>query len=96
MNGIIYYAIEKGIIIHNPLSEIDYRKFTYKPENNSIMPYTEEERLMILDHLKDEEDLYSLAIRLQFHLTLRIGELKGLRFDDVYGNYIHICQFDEL
>lgn len=92
MNGIIYYAIEKGIIIHNPLSEIDYRKFTYKPENNSIMPYTEEERLMILDHLKDEEDLYSLAIRLQFHLTLRIGELKGLRFDDVYGNYIHICR----
>ena len=88
----IYYAIEKGIIIHNPLSEIDYRKFTYKPENNSIMPYTEEERLMILDHLKDEEDLYSLAIRLQFHLTLRIGELKGLRFDDVYGNYIHICR----
>lgn len=92
MNGIIYYAIEKGIIIHNPLSEIDYRKFTYKPENNSIMPYTEEERFMILDHLKDEEDLYSLAIRLQFHLTLRIGELKGLRFDDVYGNYIHICR----
>ena len=26
-------------------------------------------------------------------MTIRIGELKGLRFDDIHGNFIHVCRF---
>lgn len=93
MNGIFFYAVERGIISHNPLLEINYRQFSYKPENRIIVPYTEEERQQILDYLPDN-DLYSLAIKLFFCLPIRIGELKGLCFSDIdnYGN-IHIERF---
>lgn len=92
MNGILYYAIEKGIIIHNPLNEINYQQFSYKAEKNVTMPYTEEERLKMLNHVPDN-DLYDLAIKLDFYLTLRIGELKGLRFDDIQGDFICVQRF---
>lgn len=92
MNGIIYFAIEKDIITHNPLLDINYQQFSFKSENNEIIPYTETERLRIINAL-EENNLYDLAIKLFFHLTIRIGELKGLRFDDVQGDFIHVCRF---
>lgn len=92
MNGIIYYAIEKEIISHNPLSDINYRQFSYKSEDNEIIPFTEQERLLLLEYIP-ENDIYDLAIKLAFHLTIRIGELKGLRFDDIQGNQLHVCRF---
>lgn len=92
MNGIIYFAIEKGIVTHNPLLDINYQQFSYKPEKSTDMPFTEEERQLILNHLPDD-DLYSLAIKLDFYLVLRIGELKGLRFDDIQGDAICVQRF---
>ncbi|BCJ96819.1 hypothetical protein acsn021_43880 [Anaerocolumna cellulosilytica] len=89
MNGIIYFAIEKEIIEHNYLRDINYRQFTYKPENNDVIPYTEMERLQIINQLSND-DLYSLAIKLDFYLTLRISELKGLMWDDIRGDLIYI------
>ena len=47
---------------------------------------------MLLDYVQDK-DLYALAIKLDFYLVLRIGELKGLRFDDIYGNSICVQRF---
>jgi hypothetical protein len=73
LNGMLYLAVERGIIQDNCLKDINYRQFTYKAENTEIRPYTEEERLRIIDHLKDD-DFYSLAIKLDFYLVLRIGE----------------------
>lgn len=92
MNGILYFAIEKDIISHNALLDINYQQFSYKPEDSEVIPYTEADRQMILTFL-DEDDLYSLAIKLFFHLTVRIGELKGLRYDDISGTFIHVCRF---
>lgn len=92
MNGIIYYAIELEIIDHNPIREIKHSQYPFKPTNNEIIPYTEDERRKILNALPDD-DIYSLAIKLFFHLVLRIGELRGLRFDDICNNQIHIQRF---
>lgn len=92
MNGIIYYAIEQEIIEHNSLRDINYRQFSYKSEDNNIMPFTETERLAIINHL-DDIDIYSLAIKLDFHLVLRIGELKGLKWEDIRGDFIYIHRF---
>lgn len=89
MNGIIYFAIEKEIVERNYLRDINYRQFMYKPENNDVIPYTEAERLQIINHLSND-DLYSLAIKLDFYMTLRISELKGLRWDDIRGDLIYI------
>ena len=92
LNGLFYYAIELEVINHNPLLEINYGQFSYKPEKSKHLPFTEEERSRILAHVP-EDDLYSLAILLDFHLTLRIGELKGLRFDDIQNDFICIQRF---
>lgn len=92
MSGILYYAIEQEIIEHNPLNDINYNQFSYKANNTEIIPYTEKERLQVIDYL-GEVDIYDLAIKLMFYLTIRVGELKGLRFDDVQGNFIRICRF---
>ncbi len=92
MNGILYFAIEKDIISHNPLNDINYQQFSFKSEDNDIIPYTLAERNSILNYL-DDNNLYDLAIKLDFQLTIRIGELKGLRFDDIVGDYIHVCRF---
>lgn len=92
LNGIIYYAIELEIIEHNYLRDINYKQFRYKAENNNILPFTEEERLKIIAHLPNN-DLYSLALKFDFHMILRIGELKGLKWSDIKGDYIYIQRF---
>lgn len=92
LNGIIYYAIELEIIEHNYLRDVNYKQFRYKAENNNILPFTEEERLKIIAHLPND-DLYSLALKFDFHMILRIGELKGLKWSDIKGDYIYIQRF---
>lgn len=92
LNGILYLAVEQGIIQHNCLRDINYRQFTYKAENTEIHPYTEEERRQIIEHLTDH-DFYSLAIKFDFYLVLRIGELKGLKWSDIHGDSILIQRF---
>lgn len=91
MNSIIYYAIENEIVEHNYLKDINYREFAYKPETHEKFPYSEEERRLMMNHLTD--DLYSLAIKLDFCMTIRIGELKVLRWDDIKGDYIYVHAF---
>ena len=92
MNSMLYLCVERGIIEHNCLQDINYRQFAYKSENPVIKPYTEEERLLIINHL-DNEDFYSLAIKFDFHLVLRIRELKGLKWSDICDDYIRIQRF---
>lgn len=94
LNGMLYLAVEKGIISHNCLSDINYKQFTFKAENNDVRPFTEEERRRIIDLLSSRtDDFYSLAILLDFHLILRIGELKGLKWSDIHGDFIRIQRF---
>lgn len=93
LNSMLYLCVERNIIEHNCLRDIDYQQFTYKAESTDITPYTEEERLLIINHLSDD-DFYSLSIKLDFHLVLRIGELKGLKWSDIYnGDFIRIQRF---
>ena len=94
LNGMLYLAVEKGIISHNCLSDINYKQFSFKAENNDVQPFTEEERLKIIASLSTQtDDFYSLAILLDFHLVLRIGELKGLKWSDIHGDFIRIQRF---
>ena len=51
LNGIYYYAIEEEIVKHNPIREINYRQFNFKPVNIKNDVYTLEERTQILGHL---------------------------------------------
>ena len=91
LNGIFYYAIEKEILEHNPLLEINYRQFPYKAESNNVIPYSEEERIKIINYLGNS--LYDLAIKLSFYMPIRIGELKALKFSDINGDFLYIQRY---
>lgn len=90
INGIYYYAIEEGIVSHNPVKDINSRQFTFKPVNNDDDVFTMEDRKKLLDYLKDDTSIYSLAIQLDFQLVIRIGELLALRWSDIENGNLHI------
>lgn len=90
LNGIYAYAIEDELVLHNPIKEIDMRQFSYKPVNNDYDVFSLDERKNILNSLEYVENVYSLAIQLDFHVVCRIGELLALRWSDINGNFIRI------
>jgi len=90
LNGIMRYAIEQDIIQINPIDNVDIKQLTFKPVNNSNDVFSIEERNRLLEYLADNKNMYAFAIRLDFHLVIRIGELLALRWSDISENYIHI------
>ena len=94
LNGMMYLAVEKGVIAHNCLVDINYKQFSFKAVNHVVYPYTEAERARVIKYLeKEPEDVYTLAIMLDFHLVLRISELKGLKWSDIRGDHLLIQRF---
>lgn len=90
LNGIYQYAIEEEIVIHNPIKDINCKQFTFKPVNNSNNVFTVEERKKLLNYLSTKDDIYSLAIQLDFQLVIRIGELLSLKWTDISNGNLHI------
>lgn len=90
LNGIYSYAIEEEIVEHNPIKDINCRQFTFKPVKADNKVYSFEERQQLLNYLKTINTIYSLAIQLDFHVVIRIGELLSLRWTDMEGDFLHI------
>jgi len=84
LNGIMAYAIELEIITHNPVSDVNFKQFTYKPvEIQSENVFSKEDTIKLLSYLRCVHEPYSLAIQLSFYLFIRVGETKGLRWSDI-------------
>lgn len=84
LNGIMSYAIEEEIITHNPVSDVNFKQFVYKPvENQNNNVFSEEEAVTLLTYLAGIDEPYALAISLSFYLFIRIGETKALRWSDI-------------
>lgn len=92
LNNMLYLAIERELRQDNPLNNINYRQFAFKPVNRVIEPYTEDERLLLLKHIPND-NIYDLAVKLAFCFCMRIGELLALRYDDIKDNFIVISKF---
>lgn len=90
LNSMYNYAVELDIVNNNPLRDINYSQFSYKPVNNKRDLYSLEERKRMLEYLSTKDDIYSLGISLQFSIISRIGELKALKWSDISGNTIRI------
>lgn len=91
LNSIYDYAIEIGLVPLNPIKSISCKNFNFKPVNYDLNVYTLEERKKILDLLSTkDEDIYTLAIQLNFYLIARIGELKDFMWSDINGKHIRI------
>lgn len=84
LSGIFSYAVEEEIITHNPILDVDFKKFSYKPvENQSDNVFKKEEVEKLLPYLRNINEPYSLAIQLAFCLFIRIGELKALTWENI-------------
>ena len=83
-NGIYSYAIsELEIVSFNPIKGMDMRQFPMKPvANNDDNVFTDADRKLLLNHLKDDSDPYALAISFDFNVTMRFAELSALRQED--------------
>lgn len=90
LNGLMDYAMELEIISHNPILDINCKRFPFRPVNRKNDVITIDERNKILEHLESDMSIAALAIKFDFCLTLRIGELLALRWDDIEGDFIRI------
>jgi integrase len=90
LNGLFYYAIEIGTVNYNPIKEINFRQFQFKPVNKKKEIFTLAERQLLLDYLEPINDIFSLAVQLDFYLICRSAELRALRWTDIEGNIIKI------
>lgn len=90
VNGLYYYAIEEGIVDFNPVKSVNCKQFTFKPVNNDDDVFTVNDRRALLTYLANDNDMYSLAIQLDFQLVARIGELLSLKWTDIVDGNLHI------
>lgn len=94
LNGIFKRGVSLKLIPHNPLADVDLKPFRKRcmPKNTSKDNYTMEERKRILDYLANREDVYALAIQLDFYLCVRIGELCAIKYSDIRNGFLHISR----
>lgn len=83
LNKMHDYAIRENLVNNNPIKSIDSREFNYYIPYNDDEVYKENERIKLLNYLENIDDVYALAIRFMFQMTIRIGELKAFRWSDV-------------
>ena len=96
--GMFEYAKRKKYIIDNPLSDmkitVRYKQTVKKTGNTQTYNTDELEALNKYLDMKYEETNGSvyIAVRLNFFLGLRIGELAALKPEDIMGNQIHVVR----
>lgn len=102
MRQVLAYAVDKEIILANPLDSVtvDARRMFRKQKKNrpeeEVFSKTETQeifKLAIDDYNHNEKLIYKLsplAVMFQFQTGLRVGELCGVKFNDIEGDYIHI------
>lgn len=96
--GMFEYAKRKKYITDNPLSDmkitVRYKQAVKKAGNTQTYNTDELEALNKYLDMKYEEteDSAYIAVRLNFFLGLRIGELAALKPEDIMGNQIHVVR----
>ncbi len=84
LNGMFNYAVEQEVVEHNPVRDIDFKRLPYKPvPNKSNDVFTHEDATTLMTYLEPLDDPYALAIRLDFNLFIRVGELAGLKWENI-------------
>lgn len=98
LNGMFDYAKRKKYIADNPLSDVKitvrYKQVVKKPGNTQTYNTDELETLnKYLDKKYQEtNDSVYIAVRLNFYLGLRVGELVALKPEDIMGNQLHVVR----
>lgn len=86
---ILKYAIQKEIISSNPAEYIDTSNCIFKQVNTKRKRQAKiiktEARAKIIKYLESmqSDNIYDLAIEFAFHSTLRVGEIKAIKWSDI-------------
>jgi integrase len=101
MRQMLNYAVEKELISKSPFTrvKVEARCFVHyqKKAASSEVFLIDEQPLVVAEALKDSEltgSALPLAIPLAFQTGLRIGEILGLKFSDVEGDYLHVQRME--
>lgn len=98
LNGMFDYAKRKKYIMDNPLSDVKitvrYKQVVKKSGNTQTYNTDELETLNKYLDAKYQEtnDSVYIAVRLNFYLGLRVGELVALKPEDIMGNQLHVVR----
>lgn len=98
INGIFKYAKKKGytsLSISTFIGDLDLSRRSFKKniKDKDAEVYQEAEAEKLSEYLREQSgDLKCLGLLLTFETGMRIGELCGLKPDDISGKYIHICR----
>lgn len=98
LNGCFEYAYRKHYITDNPLDKVNiyvkYRQVVRK--TGATQTYNTDELKHLNKYLDDmyaeTKDTAFWAVKLNFLLGLRVGELVALKFSDVCGQKLHIVR----
>ena len=86
-------AVMEDVDVVCPLLQMDtfFKTKDYR-QVDEVPGYDDEERIALLSHLQsvDPPSIYDLSIMLMFCFTVRIGELRALKWSDIRDNYLHI------
>lgn len=99
LKGMYYYAVRKGYIKENLMDKVQIHvKFRQIVKKTGKTETYNTEELQLLNQYLDEmyaetEDIAFLAVKLNFLLGLRVGELVALKPTDFDGeNHLHIVR----
>lgn len=96
--GMFEYAVRKGYIDVNPMDKIfihvKFRQVVKK--TGKTQTYNSEELFLLNEYLDEKfaetKDLAFLAVKLNFLLGLRVGELVSIKWLDIEDNHLHIVR----
>lgn len=96
--GMFEFAMRKGYIDTNPMEQVlihvKYRQVVKK--SGKTQTYNSEELKQLNEYLDtkytETEDTSFLAVKLNFLLGLRVGELVSLKWTDIEDNSLHIVR----
>lgn len=98
LNGMFEYAVRKKYLINNPLEKVQilvkFKQVVRKTGKTETYNSDELKELnLYLDRMHTEtHDTAFLAIKLNFLLGLRVGELVALKWEDYSENHLHIVR----
>ena len=91
LNGVFIYAAENEYIPINFITSIGTSELKFKEPKHQPKAFSIKDREKLLQYLRTlPQDGYTLAIQLALYTTLRIGEIRAIRPEDVEGNILSI------
>lgn len=99
LSGMFSYAYEKGYTKNNPMSlvkiTVKYRQVNKKTGKTETFLTDEYKTIMVYldEQYMQTSDTVYLALKLDFFVGFRVGELSALKWKDVLDiNHLHICR----